>query len=409
MDITSEDKMKKNLYLRTCRTCGTVFSGGPRAQYCPECRVVQKAYANSTHRANKRDGKVREIGSIDICERCGNAYVVKGGLQKYCKNCGRDAWKEQHKGRFVSRNIEGRGGSYIVYVYIDGKRVYIKCTTDRAEAFRLRDLADKKKKSGNLAQWLKEIKSLGNTSTRKRKRKKQERIVIGKTYKNILVLSPAEDGRKPKRYNCQCIRCGKIFTQNGQEVHDNQSIGCPECREKDMLEQRIKKAEKYIGAVFDELEVIGISGIRQYGGRNTIFASCRCSCQNTVDIPLTRLKAGQAKTCGHNRNQQLKKGQVITESAHVNGTLISAIDGRRKTNKNSKTGIPGVSRMQDGKYRAYITFQRKQYHLGIYTDLEDAKKARKIAEEKIYGPFLEWYASAYPEQWEKINKKQPGD
>lgn len=239
-------------------------------------------------------------------------------------------------------------------------------------------------------------------------RKKQERIVIGKTYKNILVLSPAEDGRKPKRYNCQCIRCGKIFTQNGQEVHDNQSIGCPECREKDMLEQRIKEAEKYTGAVFGDLEVIGVAGIRQYCGRRKVFVSCRCSCQNIVDIPLCRLKSGQARTCGHNRAENLKAGKKLTEYAQKGGSLVTAIDGRRTVNKNSQTRITGVSRMQDGKYRAYITFQRKQYHLGSYTDLEDAKRARKTAEEKIYGPFLEWYASTYPEQWEKIKKKEPG-
>lgn len=241
------------------------------------------------------------------------------------------------------------------------------------------------------------------------RRKKQERIVIGKTYKNIMVLSLAEDGKRPKRYNCRCIRCGKIFTQNGQEIYKNQSGGCPKCREKDMKEQRIREAEKYIGAVFGELEVIGIDGIRQYCGSRKIFVSCRCSCQNIVDIPLYRLKSGQAKTCGHDQSKNLRLGKKITECSHSMGTLVSAIDGRRATNKNSQTGITGVSRMPGGKYRAYINFRRKQYHLGCYADLEDAKKARKIAEKKIYGGFLEWYAATYPEQWEKIKKKGPGD
>lgn len=240
-------------------------------------------------------------------------------------------------------------------------------------------------------------------------RRKQERITIGKTYKNIFVLSPVEDGKRSKRYNCRCIRCGKDFTQNGQEIYKNQAGGCPECREKDRQEQRIREAEKYIGAVFGELEVIGIDGIRKYNGRGVVFVSCRCKCRNVVDIPLNRLKSGQAWTCGHNRSENLKTGRKITEHAHIGGTLVTAIDGRRKTNKNSQTNITGVSRTQSGKYRAYIYFRRKQYHLGCYTDLEDAKKAREIAEGKIFGGFLEWYASTYPEQWEKIKKKEPGE
>ena len=151
------------------------------------------------------------------------------------------------------------------------------------------------------------------------RRKKQERIVIGKTYKNIMVLSLAEDGKRPKRYNCRCVICGKDFTQNGQEIYKNQAGGCPECREKDRQEQRIREAEKYIGVVFGELEVVGISGMRKYNGRGVVFVSCRCSCHNIVDIPLYRLKSGQAKTCGHNRAEHLRTGKRITEYAHRGG------------------------------------------------------------------------------------------
>ena len=56
--------------------------------------------------------------------------------------------------------------------------------------------------------------------------------------------------------------------------------------------------------------------------------------------------------------------------------------GRRK-NKNSGTGITGVSIWKD-KYRSYITVDRKQIHLGIFEKLEDAVKARKNAEEHYF-------------------------
>lgn len=58
-------------------------------------------------------------------------------------------------------------------------------------------------------------------------------------------------------------------------------------------------------------------------------------------------------------------------------------------NKNSTTGVNGVTRSSSGGYRAYINFQRKQITLGSFTNLEDAVAARKAAEEELYGKVLE--------------------
>ena len=41
--------------------------------------------------------------------------------------------------------------------------------------------------------------------------------------------------------------------------------------------------------------------------------------------------------------------------------------------------------------------------MGYYDNINDAVKARKLAEERIYGDFLDWYAETYPEMWDKIN------
>ena len=50
-----------------------------------------------------------------------------------------------------------------------------------------------------------------------------------------------------------------------------------------------------------------------------------------------------------------------------------------------------------GKYRARIKFRRKIYNLGYFTNLEDAIKARKRAEEDYFGKFLEDNAAAIEE------------
>lgn len=73
---------------RTCKTCYCTFPGGPRAYYCPSCRVEQKRQAKARYLQKKRLGiGIRHIGSTDRCERCSELYTVESGLQRFCPNC----------------------------------------------------------------------------------------------------------------------------------------------------------------------------------------------------------------------------------------------------------------------------------------------------------------------------------
>lgn len=76
---------------RVCRQCGATFPGGPRAWYCPSCREERRREADRRH---KRNGTSRPIGSTDTCKRCGKEYIVEGGRQLYCKDCGEIAVKD---------------------------------------------------------------------------------------------------------------------------------------------------------------------------------------------------------------------------------------------------------------------------------------------------------------------------
>lgn len=79
---------------RTCRECGAIFDGGPRAWYCPSCRAVRRKEAAARYRKNGVD---RPLGSIDYCTVCGKAYVVKSGRQRYCPECADDAVRQQDR------------------------------------------------------------------------------------------------------------------------------------------------------------------------------------------------------------------------------------------------------------------------------------------------------------------------
>lgn len=168
----------------------------------------------------------------------------------------------------------------------------------------------------------------------------------------------------------------------------------------DKKEYYLEKAKKYINNKKGELTIKSIIGMRKYSGTYQTFVRCECSCGNSVDVLLSQVLAGNRNSCGHVKNRNLEKSQA----AHVEGTYIYAIDGRKHIQSNNSTGYTGIS-MRNGKYRAYINFKKKQYHLGTYENIDDAIEARKVAEKEIYGSFLEWYAENYPEEWEKMQKK----
>ena len=100
---------------RTCRQCGAVFQGGPRAWYCPSCREERQRESSRRHKAN---GTARPLGSTDYCAVCGKPYIVNSARQRYCADCAYDAvravdrpasraWNQAHKDTYYpARNAK---------------------------------------------------------------------------------------------------------------------------------------------------------------------------------------------------------------------------------------------------------------------------------------------------------------
>lgn len=170
---------------------------------------------------------------------------------------------------------------------------------------------------------------------------------------------------------------------------------------KDKKEYYLKKAEKYIKQKKGELTIKSVIGMKEYCGAYHTFVKCECSCGKIVEAPLSQILAGNWNSCGHAKIENLQKSKL----AHVDGTYIYTIDGRKHIQKNNSTGFTGVTK-RGNRYRAYINFKKKQYHLGYFDNIEDAIEVRKTAEKEIYGNFLSWYAETYPEQWKKINNSK---
>lgn len=195
------------------------------------------------------------------------------------------------------------------------------------------------------------------------------------------VIEPSKN--KKYHFTCKCD-CGSIKDVYRSSLLLGRSTSCG-CSQKEKW-----KIDIDVGYRKDKLEVIAILSSKKL--------LCKCDCGSTVEMTRSQiLPSSSTSSCGCVRRELAKKtsrkpfetGSKLLKELHHDGTLIVAIDGTRKKNKNNTTGVKGVSRNKDGRYRAYITLRRKQKHLGVFNTLEEAKLARKEAEELYYKPIVE--------------------
>lgn len=79
--------IKKNMLPRTCKECGNTFQGGPRAWYCPACRIERQRNQNRLFKQRKKSGEVVPIGSVISCVDCGKQFIKEGGQHVRCPEC----------------------------------------------------------------------------------------------------------------------------------------------------------------------------------------------------------------------------------------------------------------------------------------------------------------------------------
>lgn len=147
--------------------------------------------------------------------------------------------------------------------------------------------------------------------------------------------------------------------------------------------------ENLIGRRFGKLEVIGRSDKRGSRGARTVpLWECRCECGAICYKATDTLTNPERSMC----NDCVGKyaGQKMREKAgYVDGTQISRIKSDKLIATNT-SGARGVYlERKTGKWRARLRFKGKTYNFGTYANFEDAVKARKEAEQLIYGEFLD--------------------
>jgi hypothetical protein len=180
---------------------------------------------------------------------------------------------------------------------------------------------------------------------------------------------------------CRC-RCGRLRSVSIYKLLNGKSKSCG-CAPRPHRRHIIKNGDHY--GYWTVLKAY-------LPGRQSL---CRCICGKEKLVGNQMLTSGRSKSCGCRRAEDQtvaqvrgkQKGQKIMDTIHNQGLAAAYID--RKINKNSGTGVTGVSQFKNGTYRAHIMINHRQIHLGSYKKLEDAIAARKAAEEKYFRPLEE--------------------
>lgn len=206
--------------------------------------------------------------------------------------------------------------------------------------------------------------------------RKPDLSLIGQTYNNLKVdkLTDEYNSYNRRLYECTCLLCGAKRLATKQNLQRNEIKDCGN----HLVYNDITNQQ------FGKLKALYVTDKKSETKSRCRIWHCKCDCGNECDVLYDDLVSGNVKSCGCLKTEKIKQ-------LYVAGTAPCKLDGNkiRKTNTSGTTGVWFDSTRQ--MWTAEIMFKKKKYRLGRYKDKQDAIKARKLAEEKIFGEFLEWY------------------
>lgn len=198
----------------------------------------------------------------------------------------------------------------------------------------------------------------------------------------VLEITDRRDSHNSVIWKCKCD-CGNIaYVSNSNLQGGQKSCGC---LRKERLKEYREKNFNLTGKRFGKLVALERAGLDKY--QNSLW-KCKCDCGNTITVRGENLTSGVTKSCGC---MVIKHLEDIKKVNSIDNTNIAIIKGLLNNNKSNttKSGIKGVGWSdKKGKWISYIMFQKKQHVLGYFTELEDAIRVRKEAENKYFRKFL---------------------
>lgn len=229
----------------------------------------------------------------------------------------------------------------------------------------------------------------------------KKQYLEGKRFGRLVVIEEDKDyvtsgGNHVRAWLCKCD-CGKYTTVTTYQLNSGKTRSCG-CLVLDMLHGR-KTPNKYElyddyyvgwdkkgnGFIFDVDDYDLVSQYHWFVGDRGYVLTSRLD-KNGL-ISLHRLVMG-VEDSGYPLVDHINQNKSDCRKCNLRFASQSLNQMNVSNWKSNKTGVRGVFwNSQKGKWQARINLNKKNYHLGFYDNIEDAKAARKEAEEILYKEF----------------------
>jgi len=202
--------------------------------------------------------------------------------------------------------------------------------------------------------------------------------ITGQRFGKLTALYPTQERRQGNVvWECRCD-CGSLYYQTSRNLVRGYSkhCGCEKRKVKHLKFRDISNQK------FNRLTACYPTEKRT--GSGSVIWHCICECGNETEVSESALVHGGQISCGC---RGYECGKELSAHLHfIDGTCVEFL--RRRQRSDNTSGYTGVYRLQNGKYRAGITFKKIRYHLGTYDTFEEAKQERQNAERRYHQSFL---------------------
>ncbi|MCD8364570.1 MAG: transcriptional regulator [Clostridiales bacterium] len=224
------------------------------------------------------------------------------------------------------------------------------------------------------------VTDCGCASGARGNRRRVAEDLTGRRFGMLTVVKREANKGGRTAWLCRCD-CGE---EKSVTAHDLKSGRCKSCG--CLCKKRGRHIVDLTGQRFGRLTALQATERRDEKG--SVYWHCRCDCGNTAEVTESNLVFGTYRSCGCLKREH---GESLTDNLHmIDGTCVELLETRKKRSDNT-SGVRGVCRMSNQKYRVDIGFKGKRFYIGTFEKLEDAVRARTLAEEKIHGGFTQAY------------------
>lgn len=215
--------------------------------------------------------------------------------------------------------------------------------------------------------------------------------LTGQQFGELKVIQKVENTKhNSTQWLCKCS-CGADYVVQGSLLVTGRRTRCPS-----KVHEKNYAYVDITGQRFERL--VAQYPSKRYDKSGSVIWHCKCDCGNEIDVPYNSLVYCNQKSCGCQKKEHDQKLQTFL--THVAGTSVDMLKSKKIPTDNT-TGYKGVYLIR-GKYVAKIVFQKKQYFLGTYDNIEDAAEARKEAEEVLFDGVAEHY-----QKWKEYADADP--